>query len=96
MVRNGRVAALRPASEDPAPSPIGDDVANAQRDPSRIRQPMVPLSWLCDGPGPAAGRRGNEPFVAVSWEDTPQLAADELSRIRGQNGNESIHAGSWG
>lgn len=35
-----------------------------------------------------------EPFVAVSWEEALQLTADELSRIRGQHGNESIYAGS--
>ena len=40
--------------------------------------------------------RGNEPFVAVSWEQAERIVADTLQSIKKQYGNEAIFAGSYG
>ena len=77
-VDNGKIVALHPIPDDPSPSPIGDSLVDAVTHPNRIAQPMIRKGWLENGPqGPKSGR-GNEPFVAVSWDRALDLAAAEL------------------
>ena len=88
------IAAVRPFSEDPDPSPIGQSLKDVAR--SRVMRPSVRRSWLSDGPGEATELRGAEPFVEVDWDIALDLVANELDRVRSQHGNEAIFGGSYG
>ena len=93
---DGRVVALTPDRADPDPSPIGPGMVDALYDPVRVLRPAVRKGWLDHGPRHAAGRRGAEPFVEVSWDTALQLVADELARVKCVHGNPSIYGGSYG
>ena len=93
-VRDGRLVALRPIPQDPAPSPLGRSYVTSVDDELRIRQPMIRAGWLEHGPG--SGRRGAEPFVAVDWDRALDVVAGELSRVRRTHGNRAIYGGSYG
>ncbi len=93
---NGKVTALHAFEQDPDPSPIGHGILDVLDGPTRISAPMVRKSWLEGGPGTATDKRGDEPFVEVSWEKAEQLVADELNRVRHEFGNEAIFAGCYG
>ena len=95
-VTDGRVTALRDFEEDPDPSPIGHGIVDVLEGPTRITTPMVRKSWLEGGPGTAGEKRGEEDFVAVTWEVANKLVADELNRVRQDFGNQAIYAGSYG
>lgn len=48
-----------------------------------------------EGPGPTT-RRGDDGFVAVSWDELTELLADELRRVIDAHGNQAIFGGSHG
>jgi biotin/methionine sulfoxide reductase len=56
----------------------------------------VRKSWLEKGPGAASEKRGQEPFVEVSWKEALDLVARELTRVKKQHSNRSIFGGSYG
>ena len=87
---------LRPSEADPDPAQISDPLAGAGRPEVRILEPAVRLGYLQHGPRRGLNRRGAEPFVAVDWDNALDLAADALSRVRRDQGNEAIYAGSYG
>ena len=95
-VVDGEIVRMRPIVNDPDPSPIGNSLIDAIAHPNRVAQPMIRKGWLENGPEGPRGGRGNEPFVAVSWDRALDLAATELERVRRDYGNESIYAGSYG
>ena len=95
-VRDDEVIAAQPDPGDPDPSPILDSIPGTLRHPTRIAQPMVRRSYLDHGPGPAGGRRGADPYVAVDWDRALDLLAGELRRVKDRHGNEGIYAGSYG
>ncbi len=92
----GRVTGLRGFEEDPDPSPIGGGIVDVLDGPTRIKSPMVRKSWLEGGPGSATHLRGQDSFVAVSWDEAERLVARELDRVRQGFGNEAIYGGSYG
>jgi len=94
-VANGRIVSVRPFERDPDPSPLIEAIPDAVHSPTRIARPMVRRRWLTKGPGHGSGR-GREPFVAVPWDETLDLVAHELKRVRDQHGPESIMGGSQG
>ena len=94
-VADDRIVATHPFSRDPHPSPISRSVPDAVHHATRIQTPMVRSGWL-ESPEQRGAGRGAEPFVPVSWERALGLVADELVRVRGEHGNESIFAGSYG
>ena len=94
--RDGRVTGLTPFAEDRDPSPIGPPIAELLDHPTRIRRPAVRRGWLDNGPGPAKGGRGSEPFVEIGWDEAERLVAAELERVRSRHGNRAIYAGSYG
>ena len=57
---------------------------------------MVRQGWLDHGPRKSDNRRGEEPFVALDWDEALDLAAGELDRVKGQHGNRAIYGGSYG
>jgi biotin/methionine sulfoxide reductase len=95
-VDDDRVTALRDFGEDQDPSPIGQGIIDVLSGPTRITTPMVRKGWLEGGAGAAREKRGQEDFVAVTWDEVNQLLADELSRVRRDYGNQAIYAGSYG
>ncbi|WP_372800237.1 molybdopterin-dependent oxidoreductase [Paracoccus seriniphilus] len=95
-VENGRIVNVSGHEDDPDPSPINGNIASSLNGRARVLRPAVRESWLRDGPGRAAGRRGAEPFVEVSWDRALDLIAGEVTRVRGQHGNGAIYAGSYG
>jgi len=99
-VADGRVRAVRPAGDDPEPSPIGRSIMGTLDDSVRIAQPMVRAGYLARATGKSGDSsgegRGREPFVPVSWERALTLIADELKRVKAKHGNEAIFAGSYG
>ena len=95
-IRDGKLVALHPLSDDPDPSPIANGYIDTLDNEQRIRQPMVRQSWLQGGAGTAGELRGRDQFVPVSWDEAERLVAAELRRVIGAHGNESIFAGSYG
>ena len=96
VTSDGRVTEMKPFSEDQDPSPIGSSLPELLDHPTRIRRPAVRRGWLDNGPGPADGKRGGEPFVEVGWDEAERLVAAELDRVRKNHGNSAIYAGSYG
>lgn len=95
QVRNGRLETLKPLPEDPDPSPIGRSIPGALTDRLRITQPMVRAGWLEQGPA-SRDRRGQDPFVPVSWQTATRLVAGEIRRVTDTHGNGAIFGGSYG
>ncbi|XVQ15076.1 molybdopterin-dependent oxidoreductase [Spirillospora sp. CA-255316] len=86
---------VRPHPQDPAPSPLLGNLADAARHRTRVAAPAVRRGWLEHGPGPS-GRRGREEFVEIGWDRALDLVAGELERVRREHGNEAIYGGSYG
>ena len=95
-VEEGKVMALRDFEEDPDPSPIGHGIVDVLDGPTRITTPMVRKSWLKGGPGTASDMRGEDDFIAVTWDEANRLVAAELNRVRRNHGNQAIYGGSYG
>ena len=95
-VRAGRLIALEPHPLDGNPSPIGRGMVGAVTASARVPQPMIRKGWLDRGPGPRDNRRGQEPFVAVSWEEALRLTGKALTSVRERYGNAAIFGGSYG
>lgn len=60
-------------------------------------RPAVRRRWLENGPA-ADDRRGDvdEEYVELEWEDTLDLLACELERVRTAHGNQAIYGASYG
>ena len=93
---NGQAVEMLDFEHDPDPSPIGQGILDVQTGPTRITQPMIRESWLEHGPGANADKRGQEAFIAVSWEEANRLVATDLERIKRDHGNSAIYAGCYG
>ena len=77
-VSDGSVQVVRPADGDANPSPIGQSLLDSQDRGCRIDQPYVRRGYL-ESQGRSDGTmRGVDPFVAVSWDEALDLAADAL------------------
>ena len=102
LVEKGRIVGVEPFAGDPHPSPIIASVPAWATSHRRVRQPMARKSWLAaqrEGRVMTAderARRGQEPFVPLSWDDALTLIANEVRRVIGAHGNRSIFAGSYG
>lgn len=96
LVRDGEVVGIEAAPDDPNPSPLIHSVRK-WADPSlRVLTPMVREGWLRNRSNDDRSRRGQDPFIAVSWEEAIGLVAGEINRVRNDFGNSSIFAGSYG
>jgi biotin/methionine sulfoxide reductase len=91
---DGRLTVV-PHPEDPAPSPLLENLPAALEDPNRITAPAIRRGWLENGPG-ADDRRGQDSYVEVSWDEALSLTARELDRVRNEHGNQAIYGGSYG
>jgi len=98
-VEDGRLVAVTPFTEDPHPSPLIEAWPEMVYAENRIARPAVRRGWLeTVGRGlPHPGRgRGEEPFVAVPWDEALDMVASELDRVRRTFGNQAIFGGSYG
>ena len=95
QVVDGKLQAMVPVEWDPDPSPIGASIPEAITSPTRILRPAVRRSYL-ENPGAYPERRGQEPFVEVSWDVALDLVARELKRVKTEQGNQAIFGGSYG
>lgn len=91
-----RILGVHPYTTDSDPTPIGQSLLDALDPGTRIPQPMVRQSYLLSPEASATHLRGREPFVAVSWEQALDLAAQALQRARQNHGNSAIYGGSYG
>ncbi|WP_299210032.1 molybdopterin-dependent oxidoreductase [uncultured Tateyamaria sp.] len=94
QVVNGRIASVTGHPDDPDPSPINGNIASSLNGRARILRPAIRKSWL-EG-NRTAKPRGRDAFVEVSWDHALDQIASEVQRVRGDHGNESIFAGSYG
>ena len=103
QVEEGVLKSVGPHPDDPDPSPINDNIASSLYGRARVTRPAVRKSYLENGPtitgndsAESSYKRGEEPFVEVSWDKALELITDELNRVRDNLGNEAIYGGSYG
>ena len=92
----GQAVRLHPFSKDPDPSAIGLHMLSDEVARLRVRRPAVRKSWLERGPGANSDKRGQEPFVEVSWDEALGLVSRELARVKAAHSNRAIFGGSYG
>jgi biotin/methionine sulfoxide reductase len=92
---DGEKLVLVPHPNDPAPSPLLQNIPSALRHPARIARPMVRRGWLERGPG-ASRRRGRDEFVPMDWPEVIALLAEELRRVYAKYGAGAVFGGSYG
>ncbi|WP_416679015.1 molybdopterin-dependent oxidoreductase [Candidatus Pseudothioglobus sp. Uisw_016] len=80
---------------DSSPTEFGLGLADAAIDNLRITQPHVRKGWL-DNIGKSDGKRGQDEFIPVSWDEAFELASKELLKTKNAYGNSAIYAGSYG
>ena len=85
-IEDGEITTVRGHPDDPAPSALNDNIPASLKGAARVRRPAVRKSWL-DG---TKGKRGEDPFVEVSWDRALDPIAGELTRIRKEHGNLSL------
>lgn len=95
-VRADGTLAVAPAAGDTAPSPIGRSLA-ASRDPDcRIARPMIREGYRRDGRHSDGAGRGRDKFVAVSWDEALDRAAEALADVRARRGDAAVYGSSYG
>ncbi len=94
--RGEEIVAVLPYAADPHPTPIAQSLRNSFDPDVRIPQPMVREGYLRARSGGDRGIRGGDVFVPVPWDFALDLAAEALTRVRAEHGNESIYGGSYG
>ena len=80
---------------DSSPTEFGLGLADAAIDNLRITQPHVRKGWL-NNIGRSDGKRGQDEFIPVSWDEAFELASKELLKTKNVYGNSAIYAGSYG
>jgi biotin/methionine sulfoxide reductase len=91
LVEDGRVVGCEPFVHDPAPSPMLEAIPAMVHSPLRVARPSVREGWREGKP-----RTGADRFHEISWDEALDLVANELTRIRGAHGADSILGGSYG
>lgn len=77
------------------PNSLQSAVADQVHSKTRVRWPMV-RKGLLTSPFSPHGRRGQDEFVRVSWDEALDLIHAQHQRIRASHGPSSIFAGSYG
>jgi biotin/methionine sulfoxide reductase len=88
--------AVSPFEHDPHPNSLIDAWPEMVYAKNRVTEPMVRAGWLRSPRGAPSGTRGEDAFVAVSWDEALDLIAAELARVRERYGNPAIFGGSYG
>jgi biotin/methionine sulfoxide reductase len=95
-VENGKIVDVSPFTHDPNPSSISEILPQAVHHRTRVTKPSVRKGWLEGGRNRSRSHRGRDTFVELSWDETLDLAAAELDRVRQEYGNDAIYGGSYG
>ncbi len=98
IIQSGRLIRVDAHPDDPAASPINDNIASSLNGRARILRPAIRRSWLENSPlaqGKGA-ERGRDAFVEVGWDQALDLLESEITRIKQAHGNSAIFAGSYG
>jgi biotin/methionine sulfoxide reductase len=95
-VADDNIVAVHDYADDKHASPIGQAFLDALDPNCRIDQPMVRQGYWRDRRAGNGAGRGREPFVAVSWDEALDLAAEALAAVKQQYGNAAIYGGSYG
>lgn len=82
--------------EDENPSIIGQALLDSRNENCRVAKPAIRKGYLEQGINADRTKRGEEPFIEVSWETALDLAGDELRRVRKDHGNAAVYGGSYG
>src|SRR6202034_2154008 len=91
LVEDGRVVGCEPFVHDPAPSPMLEAIPAIVHSPLRVARASGRAGWREGKP-----RTGADRFHEISWDEALDLVANELTRIRGAHGADSILGGSYG
>mgnify|MGYP001166647921 FL=1 len=81
--------------KDYYPTRFGLSLTEAATDHLRIKQPYIRKGWL-KNKGKSDIDRGKDTFVPMSWDESLDIAANELLKTKNNFGNSSIYAGSYG
>ena len=81
--------------KDSYPTSFGLSLTEAATDHLRIKQPYIRKGWL-KNKGKSDIERGKDTFVPMSWDESLDIAANELLKTKNNFGNSSIYAGSYG
>ncbi len=84
---------VAPFEHDPEPSDLISVWPEMVTSPLRVAKPSVRRGWLRRDDGV---ERGEDTFVEVGWDEALDMAAGEIGRLRGEFGNASLFAGSYG
>ncbi len=97
--QNDRIVSVTPFENDPCPPSISHMLSAAVHHRQRVGKPAIRRGWLEHGPGQPGLRdtcRGKDAFVELGWDETLDIVAREIERVRQTHGNESIFGGSYG
>jgi biotin/methionine sulfoxide reductase len=92
IVKDGKIVDVKPFARDEAPSPILKAIAPAVHHELRVKRPAIREGWLKH----RDRNRGGDRFIEVPWDEALDIVASELQRVKSDNGNEAIFAGSYG
>jgi biotin/methionine sulfoxide reductase len=95
-VEDGRLVAVSPFEHDTHPNTLNDAWPEMVYAKNRVTQPMVRKGWYDAPRGAPRGRRGDDTFVPVGWDEALDLVAGEIARVRERYGNPAIFGGSYG
>lgn len=96
LVKDDVIEKIEPFAEDPAPSPLIHSIKGWTDPNKRVLKPLVREGWLRKRERAGGEGRGTDRYIEVSWEQAINFIADEIERVRGDFGNQSIFAGSYG
>lgn len=92
-VSEGRLVAVAPFEHDPEPNPLIEAWVEMLHSPLRVARPALRRGFLA---GDGGQGRGEDSFVEVPWDEALDLVADNLSRIRSDDGPAAVLGGSYG
>ncbi|MBF0277959.1 MAG: molybdopterin-dependent oxidoreductase [SAR324 cluster bacterium] len=95
-IEDGLLTKAVPFQNDGAPSDMIGAWPELVYSPLRIDTPMVRSGFLNRRGSEDRSRRGQDPFVSVSWDKALALVAEELERVRAEHGPRSVFGGSYG
>lgn len=94
-VKDDKLVATTNALDQTMPNSLQVTGPDQVHTKARVKYPMVRKGFL-DNPSAPTGRRGDDEFVRVSWDEAYKLIHTQHMRIRNENGPASIFAGSYG
>ncbi|MGF1788816.1 molybdopterin guanine dinucleotide-containing S/N-oxide reductase [Photobacterium swingsii] len=94
-VKDGKIVSSTNALPQTVENSLQSTAADQVHTKARVKYPMVRKGFLAN-PEQPAGKRGDDEFVRVSWDEALNLIHKQESRIRGEYGAESVFAGSYG